>query len=136
MEPEVTETDEKTKVKKVPSKPRFGRVIFLAKSGESESDLRARFDAKYSDGEEYSFEKSEKFANGAALVRSKFNEKRAAKAKTPERNVQPEGELADSDNTNNSSESYEETREKLDSERSEDWTSKEPLTKKKKKKTK
>lgn len=64
-------------------KSRFGRILFLGKKGESETDLKARFDEKYSDGSEYDFEESDKFQNGTALVRKKFKEKPKTEIKEP-----------------------------------------------------
>jgi hypothetical protein len=47
----------------------FGRTLFVSKIDETESEIRARFDLSYGDGDQYEFKKSDKFPNGAALVR-------------------------------------------------------------------
>lgn len=147
------EDDSKPKPKENTAKSRFGRITFLAKNDESEQELRERFDAKYSDGDEYEYQQSEKFPNGAALVRTKFKEKKNAKpntdgAKGEDRSSKLDAPPKQSDSGNTKPKltsgpgdkevseevaEYEQVRDKLDSERLEDEPS---VTKSRKKKKK
>jgi len=48
---------------------RFTQKNFYSKEGETESELKERFSEKYENVNDYVYQESEDFPNGAALVR-------------------------------------------------------------------